>query len=242
MGELSTYTFESRAVRVVTRDGEPWWVAKDVCDALGIGKYRDAIARLDADEGCPVKVDTLGGPQEMAAVSEPGLYTLIMRSHKPEARRFRRWVTHEVLPVIRRTGQYRLDDNQELRASIWSALRPLLQEVRAVAADIGASEEDTRLMQLRVIEEETGIAIRHALTAPRSKPQTPIAAAREKICLIVHDAGKIGVLKSELTRQTQTLNRHQRNEILEDLIKAGQIRSVEKDGKTVFVSEVGCPA
>lgn len=106
---MSIQVFESAefgTVRVSTRDGEPWFVAKDVCDALGIAKYRDAVSRLDPDERGSVLVDTLGGAQEASAVSEPGFYKLVMRSRKPEAKAFQRWVTHEVLPAIRRDGGY----------------------------------------------------------------------------------------------------------------------------------------
>lgn len=106
---MKIQTFENAdfgAIRVSTVEGEPWFVAKDVCDALGISKYRDAVSRLDDDERGSVLVDTLGGAQETSTVSEPGLYKLIMRSRKPEAKAFQRWVTHEVLPAIRRTGGY----------------------------------------------------------------------------------------------------------------------------------------
>lgn len=100
------FEYENRPVRTVLVDGEPWFVAKDVCEVLDISKHRDAVARLDDDERGPVLVDTPGGPQQMIAVNEPGLYALIMTSRKPEARQFKRWVTHEVLPSIRRTGSY----------------------------------------------------------------------------------------------------------------------------------------
>ena len=106
---MEIQTFENAdfgAIRVSTVEGEPWFVAKDVCDALGISKYRDAVSRLDDDERGSVLVDTLGGAQETSTVSEPGLYKLIMRSRKPEAKAFQRWVTHEVLPAIRKTGGY----------------------------------------------------------------------------------------------------------------------------------------
>lgn len=94
-------------IRTEVIKGEPWFVAKDVCDALDINKYRDALGRLEDDEkGCPVVVDTLGGRQEMTAINESGLYNLIFQSRKPEARAFRRWVTNTVLPSIRRTGSY----------------------------------------------------------------------------------------------------------------------------------------
>lgn len=100
------FEYESKPVRTVLVGGEPWFVAKDVCEVLDISKHRDAVARLDDDERGPVLVDTPGGPQQMIAVNEPGLYALIMTSRKPEARQFKRWVTHEVLPSIRRTGMY----------------------------------------------------------------------------------------------------------------------------------------
>ena len=105
MNEIVKF-YKDHQVRIVERDGGSWFVAKDVCEVLGISKYRDAVTRLDSDEGCPVLVDTPSGKQEMIAVNEPGLYSLILRSRKPEAKAFKRWVTHDVLPSIRRTGAY----------------------------------------------------------------------------------------------------------------------------------------
>ncbi|MBF0488551.1 MAG: Bro-N domain-containing protein [Nitrospirae bacterium] len=106
--ELSVFNYQSFKVRAVLDDkGNPWFVAKDACDVLGISKYRDAISKLDDDEkGRPVKVDTLSGQQEMVSINESGLYNLIMRSNKPQAKEFRKWVTSEVLPSIRKTGAY----------------------------------------------------------------------------------------------------------------------------------------
>ena len=93
-------------IRALSVDGEPWFVAKDVCDALGVGNSRQAIARLDDDEKGVISTDTPGGEQRVQAVNEAGLYTLVLSSRKPEAHAFKRWVTHEVLPAIRRTGGY----------------------------------------------------------------------------------------------------------------------------------------
>ncbi|WP_409449720.1 Bro-N domain-containing protein [Candidatus Igneacidithiobacillus taiwanensis] len=81
-------------------------MAKDVCDILEIVNYRDAMTRLDDDEKGVVSTDTLGGTQEMLIVNESGLYALVLTSRKPEARKFRKWVTSEVLPAIRKTGRY----------------------------------------------------------------------------------------------------------------------------------------
>lgn len=103
---LQIFDFSNQPVRVALIDGEPWFVAKDVCDVLGISNSRDALSRLDDDEKGVGFTDTLGGRQEIATVNESGLYLLIFRSRKRAARDFRRWVTHEVLPQIRKTGRY----------------------------------------------------------------------------------------------------------------------------------------
>ncbi len=94
-------------VRTLMRDGEPWFIAADVCRALEISNSRDAVARLDDDERNTVALtDGTPGNPNMTIVSEPGLYALVLGSRKPEARAFKRWVTHEIIPAIRRTGGY----------------------------------------------------------------------------------------------------------------------------------------
>lgn len=99
--------FEGRKVRMVGTAERPEWVASDVCAVLGLKNVTMALKPLDADERGEFKiVDVTGRPQEMLTVTESGLYDLIMRSRKPDARRFRRWVRGEVLPQIRRTGSY----------------------------------------------------------------------------------------------------------------------------------------
>ena len=93
-------------IRAVQRDGEPWFVATDICKALGISNNRDAISRLDADEKGVASTDTLGGQQQVTIINEPGLYSLVLGSRKPEAKLFKRWITHEVIPTIRKHGAY----------------------------------------------------------------------------------------------------------------------------------------
>lgn len=104
--DLQVFSFENRETRIVMREGQPWWVAKDVCDVLGIQNSSDALMAIDDDEKGIEKVYTPGGLQSMSIINESGLYTLILRSNKPEAKRFRKWVTSEVLPSIRKTGFY----------------------------------------------------------------------------------------------------------------------------------------
>ncbi|MDQ8022170.1 MAG: Bro-N domain-containing protein [Moraxellaceae bacterium] len=101
----TVFAFDSHAVRVLEgEDREPWFVAADVLSILTLD--RKALERLDDDEKGVNSIHTPGGTQEMTVVSEPGLYSLVLGSRKPEAKRFRRWVTHEVLPAIRKTGGY----------------------------------------------------------------------------------------------------------------------------------------
>ncbi len=98
--------YNNSPVRIVEKDGEPWFVAKDVCNILEIRNNRDALNCLDDDERGVATTDTPSGEQEMGIINEAGLYSLILRSRKPEAKAFKRWVTHEVLPSIRKTGAY----------------------------------------------------------------------------------------------------------------------------------------
>lgn len=105
MNELQIFeSAQFGQVRTVQKDGEPWFVAADVCRALDVRNNRDALSRLDNDEKGVVLTDTLGGNQEMSIVNEPGLYSLVLGSRKPEAKAFKRWITHEVIPSIRRHG------------------------------------------------------------------------------------------------------------------------------------------
>ncbi|WP_051331192.1 BRO-N domain-containing protein [Aneurinibacillus terranovensis] len=98
------FSYQGQSVRVIIKDGEPWWVSKDVCDALSIA--RTQIRRLDDDEKGVHLMHTPGGQQDIAIVNEYGLYSLILGSRKPEAKVFKRWITHEVLLAIRTTGEY----------------------------------------------------------------------------------------------------------------------------------------
>lgn len=97
----------SQEVRSLSIDSEPFFVAKDVCDILAISNNRDALSKLDSDEKLMSVIPTLGQNRKMWLVSESGLYALIMRSNKPEAKAFRKWVTSEVLPSIRKKGYYK---------------------------------------------------------------------------------------------------------------------------------------
>ncbi len=106
MNNLQIFNYQEKQVRTVVKDGEPWWVAKDVCEALTLTNPTEAVKALDDDEKSTLRISE-GGP-EANIISEAGLYSLIIRSNKPEAKAFKRWITHEVLPSIRKTGSYEI--------------------------------------------------------------------------------------------------------------------------------------
>ena len=97
---------EEASIRMQMVNGEPWFAAKDLCELLGLDNSRQAVSRLDDDEKGVISSDTLGGKQELTFVSESGMYALIFQSRKPQARAFRKWVTGEVLPSLRKYGYY----------------------------------------------------------------------------------------------------------------------------------------
>lgn len=148
--EIRKFDFKGAALRTLTdKDGEPWFVAKDVCDILGMSNNRDAISQLDDDEKNTVVIsDGIPGNPNKTIISEPGLYKLIMRSRKTEAKEFQRWVTHEVLPRIRRTGGYiptsDMDDDMTILAkAVMIGQRTMEEQKRRIA------EQQSRIDELQ---------------------------------------------------------------------------------------------
>ncbi|WP_289684072.1 phage antirepressor [Faecalibaculum rodentium] len=132
MNEIQTFDFDGSGIRTLTIDEEPYFVGKDVAQVLGYSNPRDAIAKhVDAEDKGVAKCDTLGGQQNQTVINESGLYSLILGSKLPEAKRFKRWVTSEVLPSLRRNGMYAMDellDNPDLAIN---ALQKLKEEREA---------------------------------------------------------------------------------------------------------------
>lgn len=172
-------------VRATEIGGEPWFVAKDVCEALGLGNMSQAVARLDDDEKGVISNDTPGGIQEFRAINEPGLYSLIMSSRKPEAKAFKRWVTHEVLPSIHRDGAYVATDGTE---------DDMLLMARALkAADRSMKRKDAMIAEL-----QPKALVADAVFAPSRTLYTVTEAARS-IANIIPDVRRedlLGLLKS----------------------------------------------
>lgn len=133
------FEFDGAAVRVVEQDGKPWFVAGDIASILGYAEAKDMTRNLDDDEKGRQIVPTLGGAQEMSTISESGLYSAILTSRKPEAKRFKKWVTSEVLPSIRRTGGYKGGQPVETAQSAAKLFAPFMRVARLIGCDKNAA-------------------------------------------------------------------------------------------------------
>lgn len=149
MNELRTWTFSGSEVRTVEVNGEPWWVLADVCSVLEISNNRNIAARLEDDEKGVTLVDTLGGAQNMTIINESGLYSVILRSDKPQAKPFRKWVTSEVLPSIRKTGSYSIKDSYTIDDPIERAQRWIEEQREKKQLALTVSVQNQQIAELQ---------------------------------------------------------------------------------------------
>lgn len=173
-------------VRIVPVEGELMFVAKDVCDCLEITKHRDAISRLDSDERGSVKLDTPGGKQDVAAINEYGLYNLVLSSRKPEAKEFKRWITHDVIPSIRKTGSYSL----AVPKSLPEALRAYANEVESHnATKTIVAQQEQQIAEFKPVKDY----VDKILSSKSCLTITQIAAdygmSAQELNKILHEAG-----------------------------------------------------
>lgn len=131
MNEIQIFNYNSNEVRTIQRDGEPWFVLRDVCGVLALGTPTKVAERLDEDEKGVSQIHTPGGDQSMTIINESGLYNVILRSDKPEAKPFRKWVTSEVLPTIRRHGMYATAETVEKMLADPDTTIKLLETIKA---------------------------------------------------------------------------------------------------------------
>lgn len=147
------------SVRTVVKDGEPWFVAADVCKALEIGNPTDVMRRLDDDERTLVSIEGASNTLPVNVINEPGLYAVVLGSRKPEAKAFKRWITHEVIPTIRKTGGYVANDDLFVETyfgdadeSMKSAFRATLERVRRLNEEKKALNETVAVQSQQIAE------------------------------------------------------------------------------------------
>lgn len=182
MNELKIFENpEFGKVRVTDQNGEPWFVAADVCRALDIGNSRQAVARLDDDEKGVISSDTPGGQQMISIVSEPGMYALVLGSRKKEAKQFKRWITHEVLPELRKTGTYSM-----IPKTYVEALRAYTNEVeknQKLLEENATQKEIIEANQKKVTYYDTILQSDEALCATQIASDYAISAKKLNIIL-----------------------------------------------------------
>ncbi|NNV01934.1 BRO family protein [Brevibacillus sp. MCWH] len=150
----SVFRFQDKQVRVVLRDGEPWFVARDVCEVLDNRDTGTAIRQLDDDEKLIQTMIESGQNREVWLVNEPGLYSLILSSSKQEAKSFKRWITHEVIPAIRKTGEYAVDQSKAVPLSERQALIQSLKLTAELAEEMEEVKSVTQTHSQKLLELE----------------------------------------------------------------------------------------
>ena len=172
--QLTPFLFNDQKVTtLLDANGSPWWVAKEVCDILDLGNPRSSVALLDEDERGVQIMDTPGGPQKMSIINEPGLHSLIMRSRKPEAKAFKRWIMHTVIPEVRWTGGYSVEPSPDLNDP--TTLRHLLLDYTQRVEEMLPKVETYE----RVINTDGAITLTNAGRCLRIRPIWFCVALRE---------------------------------------------------------------
>ena len=196
-------------VRTITEDGQVWFVAKDVCNMLG---YRDAYSgtrRLEEDEKGTRLMSTPGGDQKMSIVNEFGLYSLVLGSEKQEAKQFKRWITHEVIPSIRKTGQYSVENKQPDKLSQETAVK--LLEILGEDMDNLDIDDNSKLATKKYILEQSGMELPLQIPAPTNN----------KFISMEEIARRVGIYSKSGNPHSQAIGA-----ILEDI-------NIDEDRKTV---------
>lgn len=176
MSALQIFDYDDQQVRVrLDPNGQPWWVARDVCNVLELTDPSKTMERIKPSEKGTNRIRTPGGPQQMLVVNEPGLYRLIFRSNKPEAEAFQDWVFGEVLPQIRRTGQYVAPAKVDHTNGNIQALAKINQQLAAIVGDHEAqiTENTTRLDELERRVEQKALPSAHEVDVEGLRTRFP---------------------------------------------------------------------
>ena len=196
--QIQVFNFEQNEVRTLQVNGTPWFVLKDVCKVLEIANPRNAASRLDGDEKGVRQMDTLGGKQRVTIINESGLYAVILRSDKPQAKQFRKWITADVLPTLRKTGAYsvkRADDNT----------RAMLAEARARNARAREASLYLKLADRVTVDTYKQVLIAKSAQTLSGEMLLPLPVAEKKTYTAAEIGAMLGVSANTVGRLA---NRH----------------------------------
>ena len=185
MNEMQVFNYKSSQVRTVEINNEPWFVLKDVCAVLDLGSAHKVSERLDEDERNQIPLtDSLGRKQETTIINESGLYNVILRSDKPEAKPFRKWVTSEVLPSIRKTGSYALPKDYP------AALRALADAEEAKLRLLAENQQQAQVIaDFEPIRQYVDTILESKGTMATSQIAADYGLTAQKLNKILHDGG-----------------------------------------------------
>jgi prophage antirepressor-like protein len=185
--QIQNFNFKNLTIRIAIKNGDPWFVAADVCAALEHSNSSAAISRLDDDEKGITNVYTLGGHQGMAVINESGLYGLILNSRKPQAKAFKKWVRSDVLPSIRKTGSYSGTSTKPVKTQ--NGQIESYRRARATALEIDNAK------QLKALLPNLGEASIHSFLATRiNAMDSSLVIALPKLESRLYSATEIGKL------------------------------------------------
>lgn len=226
------FNFGKQSIRTIDKEGEVWFVVNDVATALELSNPRQAVSRLDEDERDAVTLnDAMGRPQEVTTISESGLYSLVMSSRKAEAKTFKRWVTHEVLPAIRKTGTYQ---GQQAAAGPTKPV-PEARHPRHIHTAEQINERiERRALQLSLIMNKKFVAdmrkpsqFHYFQTGDNSvegwQPSFGSGAAIDALRMLVHMAGEARKRALEDDKEWE--------ELMEESLRINGLRSVREEYK-----------
>lgn len=184
------FNYQGSRVRTVVMNSQPWFVAADICRILEIGNPSDALSRLEEDERTLVSIEGASNGMEVNAVNEPGMYSLILGSRKPEARAFKRWVTHEVLPAIRRTGIYATEEllnNPDL--AIAALIRLKEEREKRKALELTAAVQKQQIAELQPKASYYDLILQNKNTVPVTQIAKDYGMSGRGFNELLHDLG-----------------------------------------------------
>jgi Prophage antirepressor len=193
MDEIQIYCYEGRDVRTVSKNGEPWFMAADVCRVLELDNVSQALARLDEDEKYTTLIsnESAATGQSLAAfVNEPGLYALILGSRKPQAKAFKRWITHEVVPSIRKHGVYATDEllsNPDVMIAVLQELKA--QRERTKALQLTAAVQKQQIAELQPKASYYDLILQNKNTVPVTQIAKDYGMSGRAFNKLLHELG-----------------------------------------------------